>query len=450
MTVLAALLAGCATLEPRLPAAQPDIPAQWPLPAETAAGAADVGWRDFFVDDRLDSLIALALENNRDLRVAVLNVERARGQYRIRRSESFPAIDATASLARNGSEDAVSSRYEVAAGIAGFELDLFGRVRSQNAAALQQFFASEAARRGVQLALVAEVAGTWLQLAADQELQRIAQATLQSQQASYDLTVRRKELGAVSALDVSQALTLVERARADAARFAGQVARDRNALALLAGGPVPDAMLPAGDGFDAAGLAPLPAGLPSEVLLRRPDVVEAEHVLRAANASIGAARAAFFPSIRLTGSVGTASDELSGLFESGTRAWSFLPAISVPIFQGGALRAGLAVAQAERDIALARYEKAIQAAFRDVADALALTQTLRAQREALAALVDAAARTEALSGARYRAGAESYFSLLDAQRTLFAARQALVETQYAEQANRVALYRALGGGWEAR
>ena len=449
MTVWAVLLAGCATMEPRVPEAEPNIPATWPLPAETGANVADVGWREFFVDEKLEALIALALENNRDLRVAMLNVERARGLYRIQRSDQFPAVDASASMARSGNDDAVDASYEAAIGIAQFELDLFGRVRSLSAAALQQYFATEAAQRSAQIALIAEVANTYLSLAADQELQRISQATLESQRASYDLTVKRKELGAVSALDVSQALTTVEGARVDAARFAGQVERDRNALALLVGGAVPDALMPAGFDLRVTGLQPLPAGLPSDVLLRRPDVVQAEHALLAANANIGAARAAFFPSIRLTGSVGTSSDELSGLFDSGTRGWSYLPTISIPIFQGGALRAGLAVAQADRDIALARYEQAIQIAFRDVANALSLTESLAAQHEAQAALVEAAARTEQLSDARYRAGAESYFTLLDSQRTLFAARQALVNVQFAEQANRVVLYRALGGGWEA-
>ena len=444
------LLVGCATMEPRLPEADANIAPAWPIPAETPEGnPTDIGWRDFFVDEKLERLIALALENNRDLRVAMLNVERARGQYRIQRADRFPSVDASASLTRTGNDEAVNSQYEIAAGIAGFELDLFGRVRSLSAAALQRFFATEAAQRSAQIALIAEVANTYLALAADQELQRIAQATLESQQASYDLTVRRKELGAVSALDVSQARTFVENARAEAARFSGQVAQDTNALALLIGAPVPPDLLPTAFEPQVSGLAPLPAALPSDVLLRRPDVVQAEHTLRAANADIGAARAAFFPSIRLTGSIGTASDELSGLFESGSRSWSFLPTISIPIFEGGRLRAGLAVAQADRDIALAQYEKAIQSAFRDVADALALTQALAAQREAQQALVEAAARTEELSDVRYRAGAESYLALLDAQRTLFTARQALVNVQQAEQANRVALYRALGGGWSA-
>lgn len=448
---IALAVSACATLEPRLPAADANIPAQWPLPATTSAtsagAVADIGWRDFFLDDKLDSLIALALENNRDLRIALLNVERARGQYRIQRADRVPSIDIGSSLARTGSDAAVNSYYEVALGITNFELDLFGRVRSLSASALQQFFATQAAQRGAQLALIAEIANTYLALSADQELQRLALSALESHEATYRLAERRRELGAVSALDVAQARTVVERARADAARYAGRVAQDTNALALLIGAPVPPELLPGAFDPRVSGIDELPAGTPSEVLLRRPDVVQAEHRLRAANANIGAARAAFFPSISLTGSVGTASNELSGLFDSGTRVWSFLPQINVPIFQGGRLRAGLDVATAERDIGLAQYEKAIQAAFRDVADALALSRTLAAQRQALESLVEAAARATELSQARYRAGRDSYLTLLDAQRTLDAARQSLIETQFAEQANRVALYRALGGGW---
>ncbi|MCC6507333.1 MAG: efflux transporter outer membrane subunit [Aquimonas sp.] len=444
-------VSGCATLEPRLPEADASIPAHWPLPTTTSQSSpgtvADIGWRDFFTDDKLDALIALALENNRDLRIALLNVERSRGQYRIRRADRVPSVGVGASLARTGSDEAVNSYYEVALGITNFELDLFGRVRSLSASALQQFLSTQAAQRSAQLALIAEVANNYLALSADQELQRLALAALESHEATYRLAEQRRELGAVSALDVAQARTVVERARADAARYAGRVAQDTNALALLIGAPVPPELLP--DAFEprVSGLGELPAGMPSEALLRRPDVVQAEHRLRAANANIGAARAAFFPSISLTGSVGTASDALSGLFESGSRIWTFLPQITIPIFEGGRLRAGLEVATAERDIELAQYEKAIQAAFRDVADALALSRTLSAQRQALESLVDAAARSAELSQARYRAGRDSYLTLLDAQRTLDAARQSLIEAQFAEQANRVTLYRALGGGW---
>ena len=451
------LIAGCATLEPELPRAAPRITADWPLPpttatqppaASVAAGvAADIGWRDFFVDPKLESLIALALDTNRDLRVAVLNVERARAQYRIQRADRLPTVGASSTLARSGGNAPQVPEFYSANLDVAFEVDLFGRVRSLSDAALQQYLATEEARRSAQLALVAEVANAYLTLAADQELQRIAQATLDSQTASFQLTEQRKRLGAVSALDVSQARTLVESARADVARFAGNVARDTNALTLLVGRPVEAALLPSSFEPDVSGLQALPAGLPSDVLLRRPDILQAEHRLRAANATIGAARAAFFPSIQLTGSAGSSSTQLSGLFEGGTFGWSFVPRISIPIFEGGRLRAGVGVSTADRDIALAQYEKSIQAGFREVADALALSRSLAEQQLAQEALLDAAARTHGLSEARYKAGQDSYLALLDAQRTLYAAQQSRVATELAAQSNRVTLYKVLGGGW---
>ena len=320
-------------------------------------------------------------------------------------------------------------------------------MRNLSHAALQRYFAQEEARRSAQLSLIAEVANVYLTLAADQELLRVAQATLKTHEQSYALTEQRHALGAVSALDVHQARTQVEAARTDTARFAGQVAQDRNALDLLVGAPVEPALLPTGVDDQVTGLAALPAGLPSEVLLRRPDVLAAEHQLFASNANIGAARAAFFPSISLTGSVGSASDELSGLFGGGNKLWSFIPQINLPIFQGGRLRANLGMATADRDIALAQYEKSIQSGFREVADALALTTTLGEQRQAQEALAEAATRAEALSRARYQAGRDSFLVQLDAQRTLYAAQQGLVTTRLAEQANRVTLYKVLGGGW---
>jgi multidrug efflux system outer membrane protein len=276
---------------------------------------------------------------------------------------------------------------------------------------------------------------------------QVAQATLDSQEASFRLVERRHELGAVSGLDLAQARTTVETARADVARFAGQVARDINALRLLVGAPVERELLPAAFDASVTGIAPLPAGVPSEVLLRRPDMLAAEHRLRAANANIGAARAAFFPSIRLTAAAGFASDALSVLFVEGGRFWSFLPQLRLPIFDAGRLQANLDVARADQDIALAEYERTVQVGFREVADALALTRTLAAQREAQQALLDAAQRAYELSLARYQAGRDSFLVQLDAQRTMYAAQQALISTRLAEQTNRVTLYKVLGGGW---
>ncbi len=455
-------MAGCASLEPRQPEADAGIPASWPVaPAEVAgikvdgyaatgsAVASETDWRAFFLDAKLEQVIAQALENNRDLRVAILNVERVRAQYRIQRSERLPSLGVNAQLQRSGGDNlSVADVYSVGIGLANFELDLFGRVRNLSEAALQRYLAQEETRHSAQLSLIAEVANAYLTLAADRELQGIAQATFQTYEESHGLTEKRYELGGVSALDLSQSRTLVEAARSDVAQYAGRVAADTNALTLLVGAPVAPDLLPKELNVDVSGLVAVPAGLPSDVLLRRPDVQAAEHLLRGANANIGAARAAFFPSISLTGSVGSASNELSGLFESGSKMWNFMPQINIPIFQGGRLRANLGMATADRDIALAQYEKAIQTSFREVADALAFTRTLAAQRVAQEALVAAATRADELSRARYDAGMDSYLTLLVAQRTLYTAKQSLLTTQLAEQSNRVTLYKVLGGGWK--
>ncbi|MEK0267917.1 efflux transporter outer membrane subunit [Stenotrophomonas sp. TWI819] len=450
------VLSGCSTLEPRSTEVAPAIPAQWPAAATagvqgaTMADVADIGWRDFFVDPRLQAVITQSLENNRDLRVAVLNVERARAQYRIQRADRVPAIGVQGQMTRSGGDAPVTEQFSANLGVVEFELDLFGRVRNLSQAALQQYFAEAANRRSAQLSLVAEVANAWLTLGADSEQLRIAQATLATYEDSLRLTEARRQLGGASALELSQTRTLVETARTDVARFAGQVAQDRNALVLLAGGPVDAALLPQAEVTDVASVRPLPAGVPGDVLLRRPDVMAAEHVLLSANANIGAARAAFFPSISLTGNIGSASSELSGLFDSGTRVWSFIPKLNLPIFQGGKLRANLGMATADRDIALAQYEKAIQSGFREAADALALNESLDAQLSSQQALVAAAEQAQRLSQARYDAGLDSFLTLLDARRTAYTARQSLVSTQLAQQSNQVALYKVLGGGWHER
>ena len=449
---LAVALPGCAMLEPRLPAAQADLPVAWPMPAtgQVTVGdtqTADVGWRDFFTDDRLEQVIAQALENNRDLRVVVLNVERAQAQYRIVRADRLPALGVTGQMERMGGDIPTSEQYSVTLGVAAFELDLFGRVRNLSESALQQYLATEQNQRAAQLALIGQVAGSWLALGADRQSLAIARDTLATYEQSLGLQQKMFELGATSALQLNQVRTLVETARADVARYTGQVAQGTNALTLLVGQPVDASLLPDNVDVAASGLTAVPAGLPSDVLLRRPDVMAVEHVLRGANANIGAARAAFFPSIRLTGGIGSASGELSGLFESGTRIWNFMPQISLPIFQGGRLRANLGMATADRDIALARYEQSIQNGFREVADGLALSATLAEQRSAMEALVEAAQKAHDLSQARYDAGMDSFLVLLDARRSLYSARQALVQVQLAEQANRIGLYKALGGGW---
>ena len=451
---VAAALSGCATLVPSSTEVAPAIPAQWPAATSGTSSAnvevADIGWREFFVDPRLQAVIAQSLDNNRDLRVAVLNVEKARAQYRIQRADRVPAVGVQGQMTRTGGDAPVTEQFSANLGVVEFELDLFGRVRNLSQAALQQYFSEAANRRSAQLSLVAEVANAWLTLGADNEQLRIAQATLASYEDSLRLAEARHQLGGASSLELSQTRTLVETARTDVARFAGQVAQDRNALVLLAGGPVDDTLLPATEVTEIAAVRPLPAGVPGEVLLRRPDVMAAEHTLLSANANIGAARAAFFPSISLTGSIGSASSELSNLFDSGTRAWSFVPTLNLPIFQGGKLRANLGVATANRDIALAQYEKAIQSGFREAADALALNDSLDAQLASQQALMAAATQAQTLSQARYDAGLDSFVTLLYARRTAYTARKSLVSTQLAQQSNQVALYKVLGGGWHER
>ncbi len=455
------VLAGCATMAPKYERPAAPVPGAWPAgeaygaaPAgEGGASAAALPWSDFFASESLRKVIALALANNRDLKVAALSVERSRALYGIRRADLFPQVDGTgggmvtrtpASLSSSG-QAVVSHEYDVGLAVTGYELDLFGRIRSLKDRALSDYLATEQARRSVQLGLVTEVAVRWFALAADRERLGLARETLAVQEKSYERTRRRFQGGVSSELDLRQAQTSVEAARVDIARYTSLVAQDRNALDLLAGTPVPEELLPAAlDPVTA--MKELSAGLPSEALLRRPDILEAEETLKGANANIGAARAAFFPRIALTGSVGLASEELGDLFRGAARTWTFAPRITLPIFTAGANQANLKVAWAERDIAVARYEKAIQEAFREVADALADRGTLGNQLSAQQSLVEAAAVTRRLSDARYEKGVDSYLSVLDSQRTLYAAQQNLIGVRLALLANRVTLYRALGGG----
>lgn len=447
-------LAGC-TLAPAYKRPALPVASSWPTPtAGATASAGDLAWRDVFQDARLEGVIELALGQNRDLRVAVSNIELARARYRVQRADLLPAINAVGAESqvhtpRSTSQTGravTSEQYSATIGFSAYELDLFGRVRSLNAAALQSFFASEENRRAVQISLIAEVAADYLTLAADQDLLKVRQDTLQTREDDYALTRKRFDIGAISGLDLSQAQTLVEQARSDVAAATAQVAQDRNALQLVVGASVPEALLPHGDLTGVKLLADLQPGLPSEVLTRRPDVLAAEHSLQAQNANIGAARAAFFPRISLTASTGAASPDLNGLFNAGTGAWSFTPQIVLPLFNGGANIANLKGAKASRDIALAQYEKAIQNAFREVADALAVRSTVRDRLEAQQRLVAAASETQRLTQARYDRGIDSYLNLLDAQRTLYSARQSLLAAELVEALNRVELYKALGGG----
>ena len=467
LAALAVLATGaCISLDPQLPKTDPQVAAAFPKPGNADVGTpplvdatlgsmdADVGtdvrWQDFYTDPALKQLIGAALVNNRDLRVAVLNVERARALYGVQRADLVPSLDASGTGQRIGTDNSAvpeTELYTATLGVTAFELDLFGRVRSLTGAALSRYLAQTETRAAVQLSLVAEVANTWLTLAADKDLLRIARDTLDTQQETYRIFERQHAAGYISGLDLEQARTELEAARADVAQYASAVELDGNALALVVGAPVDPALLPAGLAERPMTTAALPVGLPSEVLLRRPDVRAAELQLKAANANIGAARAAFFPRVTLTGSAGTASTELSGLFSAGSSYWTFVPQISIPIFAGGRLRSELDVAKTDRDIALAQYEQSVQTGFREVADALSRNAWLAQQRAAREALLTAASRADELALARYKAGLDSYVTSLIAHRTLYLAQQTLVAVQLAEVTNHVTLYRSLGGGW---
>ena len=423
-----------------------------------AAGqpAADTPWQEFYLDERLRKVLDLALRNNRDLRIAALNAEKARAYYRIQRADLLPKVNAFAQGTKQRLPASVSGagqalvveQYAVGVGISAWELDFFGRVRSLKNQALEQYLASEQARNSAQVSLLAEVANVYLALAADREALKLAQDTLVNQEAAYKLVRRRFEVGASSELDSYRAQVTVETARGDAARYTRTVAMDENALRLLVGSPVPAEWLPEALGA-VAPLKDFAPGLPSEVLTRRPDIRMAENQLKAANANIGAARAAFFPRISLTTSLGTMGSELSGLFKSGSETWAFSPQIVLPIFDTGARRANLKVANTNRDISLAQYEKAIQVAFREVADALAQRGTLDEQLASQEALTQALEGAYRLAQARYGAGIDSYLSVLDAQRSLYAAQQGLIALRQARIGNLISLYKVLGGGWKA-
>lgn len=480
MAVLLAALAGCSMVptyeRPALPVA-PQYPGADAAEDSSARPAAKLPWQDFVPDAQLREIVQMALDNNRDLRVAVQNIEQARAQYQIRRADELPNVGAQASATRSAPNamavvvpDAghVSSSYTVGLGVSAWELDFFGRVAALRDAALADYLATTEARKSAQISLVAGVITTWLQLKTDTELLALTERTLATREQSLDLMQLRFDSGAASALELRQAESLVASAKATRAQQRRQRMQDINLLTLLVGAPLPGELVPAvpdtavaqtpvdlaqamastAPAGELPALAQVPAGLPSELLLRRPDVRAAEQKLVAANANIGAARANFFPRITLTGSLGRVSSDLDGLVGSGGyAAWSIGPSISLPIFDAGRNQAGLEAAQASREIAIAQYEKAIQTAFREVADALAGRATYADQANALQEQVSAERDRLRLADLRYRNGIASFLDLLDAQRSLFAVQQALAQVQLAQRANEVALYKALGGGW---
>ncbi len=457
LVIIAVPLTGC-TLIPEYTRPEAPIPQDWPSgpayknasPAPDAPLAAEVQWRTFFADQRLQTIIAMALKNNRDLQVAALSVEKARAMYRVQRAELFPTVETGISARKervkiSGTQGMVNlEEYSINLGISSWEIDFFGRIRSLKKRALEEYLASEQGRRSAEILLISEVANAYLTLAADRENLKLARSTLETQQAAYNLIRRRFEVGFAPELDLRQVQTRVDTARVDVARYTELTAQDENALHLLAGSPIPADLLPR----ELSLVKPLPdvsPGTSSEVLLRRPDILQAEHVLKAANANIGAARAAFFPRISLTSAIGTASGDLSGLFETGSFVWSYAPRIALPIFDART-RPALEATQVARKIALAQYERSIQIAFRETADALASRGTLGDRMAAQQSLVDATARTYQLSNARYEKGIDIYLNVLDAQRSLYAAQQGLIAIRLAKLANQVRLYAVLGGG----
>jgi multidrug efflux system outer membrane protein len=450
----AVLLSACGTLTPEYQRPQSPVAAAWasPVPAGNATAAAPaIQWQDFFADTRLRALIELSLKNNRDLRVAVLNIEQARAQFQIRRADQFPTINAAASATRqpvlSGGKVLVPNVYSVGLGVTAWELDFFDRLGSLKQAALAQYLGTDEARKATRLSLIASVASGYLSLQSDDELLALTRQTLATREESLRLTRLKFDHGAASELDWRQAESLVEGARVTLAQLQRQRAQDENALVLLLGQPMPEQLPPAVSLSDQRMLGELPPGLPSEVLIARPDIRQAEQSLLAANANIGAARAAFFPRISLTASAGTVSNQLTGLFKSGSWAASVAPlSLVLPIFDAGRNQANLDSARAAREIAVAQYEKAIQSAFREVADALAGRATLTEQLRAQQAQTQAEAARYRLSELRYTNGVASFLDQLDAQRSLFAAQQAVIQTRLLQLQNQVALYKALGGG----
>ncbi len=465
LLALAGVLSGC-SLAPKYE--RPDMPISVRYPMGSAytdaassvaqQSAADIGWRDFFHDPLLQQLISISLLNNRDLRKAALNVEVARAQYRVQRADRLPQLGIAADgvaqrvpadLSPSGSST-INRSYQ-AAGVVSWEIDLWGRIRSLSEQALESYLALDETRVAAQMGLVSEVANAYLTLRADQELLGLTKETLITQQRSFDLTTQLAEVGSVSQIDQRRAEIALRTAEANLATYTRQTARDRNALTLLLGQPLTPELSRQLDGLVTLpdGLVPadLPAGIPSDLLVRRPDVRAAEHQLRGANASVGAARAAFLPTISLTSAAGTASASLDGLFDVGSRAWSFMPQITLPIFRGGALNANLEVTTLRKRIEIGNYEKAIQVAFTEVADGLAGKRTLDDQVRSEQQLVAASRKAYELAGQRFTEGMDGNLSLLDAQRTLYGSQQKLVRTRLARVTNLIDLYKALGGGW---
>jgi multidrug efflux system outer membrane protein len=428
------------------------------IPGEplSAQSARDVNWRDFFREPSLQKLIELALANNRDLRVALLNIEKIRSQYHVQRAELLPAVAAAAGSDAQrlpaeftgAGAAGITRRYSASLGFSAFELDLFGRIRSLSERALEIFHSVQEDAKTAQISLIAEVAGIYLQLIADRELLDITKATYKNRKGQYELVNNKFRSGLASQLEVSQARSIMEEARSNVARYAASVGQAENYLALLLGTSLPRNLPELRKLSQVRTLADLPAGLPSDLLERRPDIQAAEHRLKAANANIGAARANFFPRISLTGALGTLSADARDLFGSGNAFWQFLPSASLPVFDTGRNIAALEISETERDIAVAQYEKNIQTAFREVADTLIQRRHIGEQLDAEKALLASTTTTYTLASSRYEVGVDSYLNVLDAQRSLYGAQQSYIQTRLLRETNALMLFKAMGGGWK--
>ncbi|MDM7858151.1 efflux transporter outer membrane subunit [Thiopseudomonas acetoxidans] len=453
LTLAAALgLSGC-SMAPKYQQPEAPFAASWQAQAQQNAETPD--WQHFFADENLQLLIETALEHNKDLRVAALNVEAFRAQYRIDRSALFPAVDAAGGgnrqrIPKNMSpteESTINSQYSASLGITAWEIDFFGRLNSLRQQALETYFASEQAQRSAELSLIANVATAWLSHQADQASLALVQSTLETYESSLKLVQSRYDAGVASALELQQARTAADNARVSLAQFQRQVAQSRNALQMVLGAPIPE--LKQNVELSSVQLAELPVALPAELLQRRPDILQAEHQLKAANANIGAARAAFFPSISLTTTAGSMSNELSDLFSSGSGTWLFQPQLRLPIFNSGRLKASLDYSKVQKDIRIAQYEKSIQTAFQEVADGLIARSTYNEQLAAQDKLLESSQAYLDLAERRYREGVDNQLTLLDAQRLLFSTQQQRINTQLALLTSEINLYKSLGGSYQA-
>jgi multidrug efflux system outer membrane protein len=457
LSTLALLVLSACQLAPEQQAIELPVPQNYALASEgSGVKAPELHWQKFFSNPKLQQLIDLSLANNKDLQIAALNVQRVRSLYQIEDSALYPSLDLNASGTRQrlpadltGTGTAqINQQYSATVGITSYELDFWGKVRNQSEQALQQLYSTEQAQLSSQISLVAELANAWLTYAADQQLLELATHTLHSQQKTLELTEQSYHLGAASALTLQQVKSTVATAKVDIARYQRLLQRDKNALDLLTGTQVSEQLLPDRPLSKLLQLPELPAGLPSDLLQQRPDLKAAEHDLLAANANIGIAKAAFFPSISLTANAGSASAELDNLFKGGSGSWSFIPSVNLPIFNMGRTQANLEVAEAQQQLALVTYQQKIQQAFREVSDGLADREGYAAQLQAQQDLANSNQQSFILSEARFKQGADSYLQVLDAQRSWYSAQQQLISGQQALLASQISLYKVLGGGWQ--